>query len=534
MAQSAIEMRRPRQDFLEISSLADEDELFGQSFDGFWDWHIKEDFKYLSPRSWEILGFSSPQDRIHKPKELHELMFQEDYPALMEMFEKHVATHGAFPFQAECRYRHKDGSTVVHFYCKGRVIEWDETDGSPVRMVGTHTDITELRQRQKNAREELERNLQIDFSRLKLLDRIGEGAFGSVFKCQYHGMTMAEKCINSSTIQQNFIQNRQHSHRPLGPPVSEEFGDVDMHDGKEMSEMFDDDLGGDDDDEMLQVVDAGVNEEKDSSETSTASNNNEAIVDFRKEIEVLKTLRHPNIVLLLAYSTTPRYEVALFELMQCSLLHVLDHHRRKRTTLEAEKQIQYAMDFARGMQYLHTCQPMVIHRDLKPSNLLIDHSGVLKVCDFGLSCLLEAEDRSRADHVMTGETGTYRFMAPEVFRRESYNEKVDIYSFALILYNILTGQRPWPSLDGVTAAHLAAEGDRPPIDQTWDSRLQYLLDTCWRGNAALRPSFGTILTVLAEYQEEVHPGKNIVEVNASRIRLTSQTSFHNNSCCVIL
>lgn len=107
--------------------LVDEEQLFGQSKDGFWDWHIKENYKYLSPRTWEIFGYSSPQEM--KPSELHKMLFQEDYPALLECFQKHVATRSAHPFQAECRYKHKNGSTV-HFLCKGRVVEWDKTDGA--------------------------------------------------------------------------------------------------------------------------------------------------------------------------------------------------------------------------------------------------------------------------------------------------------------------------------------------------------------------------------------------------------------------
>ena len=427
-------------------------------------------------------------------------MLKEDYPALLETFQKHVATRGAYPFRAECRYRHKNGTTV-HFYCKGRVIEWDESDGSPVRMVGTHTDITELRERQKKTQMELERNLRVEFSELELLNRIGEGSFGYVFKCTYHGMTMAAKCIKSSMIQRNWIKKRRTQLKPL----KEVSGDFSLHDGHEMHSLeFDE-------------------------ERKIESPENDAIMDFHREIEILIRLRHPNIVLLLllAYSVTPKYEVALYELMQCSLEDVLQHHERKRTKLEPEKQIQYAVDLSRGMLYLHTREPIVIHRDLKPSNLLIDHSGVLKVCDFGIAKLLQVEDRSTsAGHVMTGETGTYRFMAPEVFLRKPYDEKVDIYSFALNFYHILNVERPWPSLDGRTAAELAAEGKRPPLDNKWDSCLRRLLNECWQEDASARPSFGTILNVLTTYQEEA------LEIGIPRIRLTSQTSS-SNSCCVI-
>jgi len=121
------------------------------SFDGFWDWHMKEDYEYMSPRFWEMFGYE-PQEKKHNPAEWQKIIFQQDVPAVMETLNQHVATRGAHPFRSECRYRHKNGGTVI-VYCNGRVIEWDEKDGSPVRMIGTHTDITELRQRQKIATE---------------------------------------------------------------------------------------------------------------------------------------------------------------------------------------------------------------------------------------------------------------------------------------------------------------------------------------------------------------------------------------------
>ena len=72
-------------------------------------------------------------------------------------------------------------------------------------------------------------------------------------------------------------------------------------------------------------------------------------------------------------------------------------------------QIVYAEQLAQGMNYLHTCKPPVIHRDLKPANLLIDHSGVLKISDFGLAKVRpDPKMLENTKFVMTGETGSYR------------------------------------------------------------------------------------------------------------------------------
>jgi serine/threonine protein kinase len=131
-----------------------------------------------------------------------------------------------------------------------------------------------------------------------------------------------------------------------------------------------------------------------------------AIADFRQEISVLKSLRHPHIVLLLAYSTTDNYECLISELMKCSLLDVFKSHLVQGTRMPARTKIIYATQLAQGMNYLHTCKPPIIHRDLKPANLLIDHSGVLKISDFGLSRVRPDPGKNETDaFTMTGETG---------------------------------------------------------------------------------------------------------------------------------
>jgi serine/threonine protein kinase len=142
---------------------------------------------------------------------------------------------------------------------------------------------------------------------------------------------------------------------------------------------------------------------------------------------------------------------------------------------------------------------------LKPANLLIDHAGTLKISDFGLSKVRPDPAKKETEtFIMTGETGSYRFMAPEVFRHEDYNETVDIYSYAMILFYLMVGRPPWPTLAGMVAVKKAAEeGDRPNIPRDLDLRLQNMMKDCWDDNASLRPSFHKILEVLAQYSTEV-------------------------------
>lgn len=94
--------------------------------------------------------------------------------------------------------------------------------------------------------------------------------------------------------------------------------------------------------------------------------------------------------------------------------------------------------FLQGMNYLHLCS--IMHRDLKSGNVLLDAHGTVKISDFGLSCVLEIGHAS-AD--LTAETGTYRWMAPEVIRHEPYSTKADVYSFGVVLWEMITKDQPF-------------------------------------------------------------------------------------------
>lgn len=121
------------------------------SGDGYWDWYVQEDYEYMSPRFWKMFGYK-PDEKLHKPSEWQDIIFEEDLESALRNYEKHVKTKGKYAFEQEVRYRHKLGHTV-HVLCKGSVIEWDE-DGQPIRMVGTHTDITSLKKAESSLQEQ--------------------------------------------------------------------------------------------------------------------------------------------------------------------------------------------------------------------------------------------------------------------------------------------------------------------------------------------------------------------------------------------
>ncbi|MCH2038781.1 MAG: PAS domain-containing protein, partial [Rickettsiales bacterium] len=131
------------------------------SYDGYWDWYIQDDYEYMSPRFWEMLGYE-PEEKRHHPSEWQSIIFEDSLQIALDNFDKHVKTKGTHPFQQEVKYRHKDGS-IVYIICKGKVVEWDE-EGNPIRMIGTHTDIT--------AQKEAENTLQVQKEYLELSDKV--------------------------------------------------------------------------------------------------------------------------------------------------------------------------------------------------------------------------------------------------------------------------------------------------------------------------------------------------------------------------
>jgi serine/threonine protein kinase len=97
-----------------------------------------------------------------------------------------------------------------------------------------------------------------------------------------------------------------------------------------------------------------------------------------------------------------------------------------------------------------------------------------------------------------------RFMAPECYRHEDYNETVDVYSFAMILFYLLVGRPPWPNVSGINAVKKASEeGDRPNVPRDLDVRMQNLLKECWHEHASSRPPFSVIVNMITQYSRDV-------------------------------
>ncbi|KAG4169865.1 hypothetical protein ERO13_A12G109400v2 [Gossypium hirsutum] len=233
---------------------------------------------------------------------------------------------------------------------------------------------------------------------------------------------------------------------------------------------------------------------------STIASNPKAKNTFLKELALWQQLRHPNIVQFLGVLKHSDRLIFLTEyLRNGSLYDIL----KKKGRLDTKTAISYALDIARGMNYLHQHKPhAIIHRDLTPRNVLQDEAGRLKVTDFGLSKI--AQEKDSYGYKMTGGTGSYRYMAPEVYRRESYGKSVDVFSFALILHEMFQGG---PSNRAETAEQIADkrayEDSRPPLSSfLYPEPIKMLLKECWHKNPDCRPTFEEIILQLEVIEQD--------------------------------
>jgi serine/threonine protein kinase len=202
---------------------------------------------------------------------------------------------------------------------------------------------------------------------------------------------------------------------------------------------------------------------------------------LRRELEVSSTIRHPCILPFVGFWLVPNFSIVTQYMSGGSLFHRL--HSRGRQLNPTQSTI-IALGIAEGMEYLHSKR--LIHRDLKSLNVLLDENHHPKIADFGLS-------RTWGDSVMTQNVGTKRWMAPEVVRGENYDEKADVYSFGIVLWELLTGYIPFDDmLDFHITMKVAMEGYRPPLPATCPQKLGTLIRNCWNSNPTNRPAFKMI------------------------------------------
>ncbi|XP_050372535.1 serine/threonine-protein kinase EDR1-like isoform X3 [Argentina anserina] len=214
------------------------------------------------------------------------------------------------------------------------------------------------------------------------------------------------------------------------------------------------------------------------------------LLSFRQEVSLMKRLRHPNVLLFMGAVTSPERLCIVTEFLpRGSLYQILQRNSSK---LDWRRRVNMAMDIAWGMNYLHHFNPPIIHRDLKSSNLLVDKNWTVKVGDFGLS-------RLKHKTFLTNKSGrgTPQWMSPEFLRNEPSDEKSDIYSYGVILWELATLKIPWDNLNPMQV--IGAVGfmnQRLEIPKDVDPKWASIIESCWHSDPACRPTFLELLEKL--------------------------------------
>ncbi|KAF3329006.1 proline-rich receptor-like protein kinase PERK8-like protein [Carex littledalei] len=269
--------------------------------------------------------------------------------------------------------------------------------------------------------------------------------------------------------------------------------------------------------------------------------------EFQAEVEIISRVHHRHLVSLVGYCIENEQRVLVYDYVANNTLHY-HLHGHERPVLEWAIRVKVAAGAARGIAYLHEdCHPRIIHRDIKSSNILLDNDFEALVADFGLARLaLDA-----VTHVTTRVMGTFGYLAPEYASSGKLTERSDVFSFGVVLLELITGRRP------VDTSRLGDESlvewARPLLTQALETgKLEEVIDprleknynevemlrmieaaaACVRHSASRRPRMSQVVRVLdslsdVDLTNGIQPGKSELFniANSAEIRLFQKMAF---------
>jgi len=230
--------------------------------------------------------------------------------------------------------------------------------------------------------------------------------------------------------------------------------------------------------------------------------------EFASEILLMSKLRHPNIVQFLGACMDPEFCLVTEFMHRGSLFDVLGD---KSIEMDWDRKLQICMDVCKGMVYLHTRNPPIIHRDIKSLNVLVTKDWKSTIADFGLT---KIKDKA----MLSTRCGSPAWSAPEVLRGEPYDEKADVFSFGIVLWEVISRQRPYPNENPMQLIGRVAfqkPSLRPPIPDCEYPGMIDLMIRCWHDVPGVRPTFEQALQQLKEIQENPTAGVDIASSGGS-------------------
>uniref|UniRef100_A0A8C0JDH8 Mitogen-activated protein kinase kinase kinase 7 n=1 Tax=Chelonoidis abingdonii TaxID=106734 RepID=A0A8C0JDH8_CHEAB len=211
---------------------------------------------------------------------------------------------------------------------------------------------------------------------------------------------------------------------------------------------------------------------------------------FIVELRQLSRVNHPNIVKLYGACLNP--VCLVMEYAEGGSLYNVLHGAEPLPYYTAAHAMSWCLQCSQGVAYLHSMKPKaLIHRDLKPPNLLLVAGGtVLKICDFGTACDIQTH--------MTNNKGSAAWMAPEVFEGSNYSEKCDVFSWGIILWEVITRRKPFDEIGGPAFRIMWAvhNGTRPPLIKNLPKPIESLMTRCWSKDPSQRPSMEEIVKIM--------------------------------------
>ncbi|XP_073262369.1 proline-rich receptor-like protein kinase PERK15 isoform X2 [Populus alba] len=254
--------------------------------------------------------------------------------------------------------------------------------------------------------------------------------------------------------------------------------------------------------------------------------------EFQAEVEIISRVHHKHLVSLVGYCITGAHRLLVYEFVPNNTLE-FHLHGKGRPTMDWPTRLKIALGSAKGLAYLHEdCHPKIIHRDIKASNILLDFKFEAKVADFGLAKITSDVNT----HVSTRVMGTFGYLAPEYASSGKLTDKSDVFSFGVMLLELITGRRPVDSTQTFMEDSLV-DWARPLLtraledgnfDTLVDQKLQNNYDqnemarmvacaaACVRHSARRRPRTSQVVRALegdvslSDLNEGIRPGNSRV------------------------